>query len=186
MGVLQNYPNAGAVEEALDKGQAAYTEVSELKDEIDSIVAEKVSAIVAGAPEDFNTLKEMSDWIAGHEDDVTAMNSAIAANTAAIGNKLDKSALQWGEIPKDYSTIGDYILTLPVGRHLFFYKNASDTHITDMPLNANSFVEVLKYSNSTIRVNVYPVRQVVDAIYSRAYSGGAWGNWYLFTGTVVQ
>lgn len=48
-------------------------------------VDDAIAAVVADAPEDFDTLKEMSDWIAGHEDDASAMNSAIQANTAAIG-----------------------------------------------------------------------------------------------------
>lgn len=48
-------------------------------------VDDAIAAVVASAPEDFDTLKEMSDWIAGHEDDAAAMNSAISANTTAIG-----------------------------------------------------------------------------------------------------
>lgn len=48
-------------------------------------VNDAIAAVVASAPEDFDTLKEMSDWIAGHEDDASAMNSAIQANTTAIG-----------------------------------------------------------------------------------------------------
>lgn len=65
------------------------------KNESDKVVADAIARIVADAPEDFDTLKEMSDWIAGHTEDVTAMNSAIASNTTAIGElqngKLDKS-----------------------------------------------------------------------------------------------
>lgn len=48
-------------------------------------VDDAIAAVVASAPEDFDTLKEMSDWIAGHEEDASAMNSAIQANTTAIG-----------------------------------------------------------------------------------------------------
>lgn len=47
-------------------------------------VADKVAEIVAGAPEDLDTLKEISDWIAGHADDASAMNTAIKANGTAI------------------------------------------------------------------------------------------------------
>lgn len=49
-----------------------------------NIAAEEVAAIVAGAPEDFDTLKEMADWLTEHSDDATAMNSAIKSNTDAI------------------------------------------------------------------------------------------------------
>jgi hypothetical protein len=54
------------------------------KTEVDELITAKVAEIVAGAPEDFNTLKEMSDWLAEHEDSAAAMNSAIQ-------NKLDKT-----------------------------------------------------------------------------------------------
>lgn len=60
------------------------------KTETDYEITEKVAEIVADAPEDFDTLKEMSDWIAGHEDSAAAMNSQIQANTLAIAGKVDK------------------------------------------------------------------------------------------------
>ncbi len=44
----------------------------------------KVSEIVANAPEDFDTLKEMSDWIASHRDSASQMNSDISSNTDRI------------------------------------------------------------------------------------------------------
>lgn len=47
-------------------------------------VIDKVAEIVAGAPEDFNTLKEMSTWIAEHTDSAATMNAAINQNTADI------------------------------------------------------------------------------------------------------
>ena len=43
------------------------------KDDIAAAVAE----IVAGAPSDFDTLKELSDWIKNHEDSAAAMNASI-------------------------------------------------------------------------------------------------------------
>jgi len=48
-------------------------------------VNDAIAAVVAEAPESFDTLKEMSDWIADHTEDASAMNSAIQANTTAIG-----------------------------------------------------------------------------------------------------
>lgn len=67
------------------------------KTETDNKITEKVSEIVAGAPEDFDTLKEMSDWLTEHEDSAATMNSAIqknaediaTANTAIQKNKTD-------------------------------------------------------------------------------------------------
>ena len=54
-------------------------------------VTAKIAEIVANAPEDLDTLKEISDWISTHANDASAMNSAILANTEAISGKADKS-----------------------------------------------------------------------------------------------
>lgn len=69
-------------------------------------ITNKVAEIVADAPEDFNTLKEMSDWISNHENDASAMNSAISDNKNAITalqtGKADKS-----EIPTTVAELTD-------------------------------------------------------------------------------
>lgn len=68
-------------------------------------ITDKVAEIVADAPEDFNTLKEMSDWIANHENDASAMNSAIQDNKSAIATlqtgKADKTEIP--TVPTDVS-----------------------------------------------------------------------------------
>ncbi|MDE5834439.1 MAG: hypothetical protein K2H26_02845, partial [Ruminococcus sp.] len=60
------------------------------KSETDQLIISKVVEIVANAPTDFDTLKEIADWIENHEDSASAMNSAISTNTTAINNKVDK------------------------------------------------------------------------------------------------
>ena len=45
-------------------------------------VEDAVAAIVNEAPEAYDTLKEISDWISGHETDAAGMNSSIKANKA--------------------------------------------------------------------------------------------------------
>lgn len=47
-------------------------------------VADAVAKIVADAPESFDTLKEISDWIASHSESAATMNSAIQTNSSAI------------------------------------------------------------------------------------------------------
>lgn len=47
-------------------------------------VAYQIAAIVAGADASFDTLKEIADWIATHNSDVTSMNSNITANANAV------------------------------------------------------------------------------------------------------
>ena len=59
-------------------------------------ISTKISEIVADAPESFDTLKEISDWISTHEGSAATMNSSIAANTKAIeeiNSKLSGSSI---------------------------------------------------------------------------------------------
>lgn len=42
-------------------------------------VARKIAEIIAEAPDSFDTLKEIADWISSHKDDASSMNSAITA-----------------------------------------------------------------------------------------------------------
>ena len=66
------------------------------QEEVEKIVTDEVAKIVADAPEDFDTLKEMSDWISSHENSAAEMNSAIQTNANDISvlntNKVDKVA----------------------------------------------------------------------------------------------
>ena len=59
--------------------------------QITAEVTAKIAELVANAPEDLDTLKEIADWISAHADDASAMNTAILANTEAISGKADKS-----------------------------------------------------------------------------------------------
>lgn len=63
-------------------------------------VAEEIAKVVANAPEDFDTLKEIADWISTHSDSATAMNSAIQANKDAVNSLktllgVDSSGNPW-------------------------------------------------------------------------------------------
>ena len=70
-------------------------------------LADAVASIVADAPEAYDTLKEISDWISSHADDAAAMNSQI--NT----NKTDIAGLKTliGTLPESAAstTIVEYI-----------------------------------------------------------------------------
>ena len=62
-----------------------------IAEQITAEVTAKIAEIVANAPEDLDTLKEIADWIKNHANDASAMNTAILANTEAISGKADKS-----------------------------------------------------------------------------------------------
>lgn len=70
---------------------------------IKKIATEAIGHALEGADKDFDTLREMSDWIAGHPDDVTAMNSNIDELAKALGSDYvtiseDGSAITAGEL----------------------------------------------------------------------------------------
>lgn len=54
-------------------------------------VSDGIAEVVAGAPEDFDTLKEMSDWISSHESSASAMNTQIQNNKEAISGHVSNA-----------------------------------------------------------------------------------------------
>ena len=63
--------------------------------QITSAVTAKIAEVVANAPEDLDTLKEIADWISAHADDAAAMNTQITENKSNIAaNTSDISALK--------------------------------------------------------------------------------------------
>ena len=67
-------------------------------------ISDKIAEVVSDAPESFNTLKEISDWISGHENDASAMNSAIKDNKSAI-TTLQTDKANKTEIPTKVSEL---------------------------------------------------------------------------------
>ena len=53
-------------------------------------ITTKIAEIVAEAPEDLDTLKEISDWIKNHANDASAMNSDIIKNQSDINELNNK------------------------------------------------------------------------------------------------
>ena len=110
---------------------------------VDKKVADAVAAIVAGAPEAYDTLKEISDWISTHADSASAMNSAINDNKQAIE---DLVALV-GELPEgeEATTIIEYIQSkvtdLDWSEDI---TNALATAATDATQKANKALEDAK------------------------------------------
>ena len=70
-------------------------DIAEINAASKSFAAEEVAKVVAGAPEEFDTLKEMSDWLLEHEDSAAAMNLDIQelkttkVNIADVYNKAE-------------------------------------------------------------------------------------------------
>ena len=87
-------------------------------------VADAVAKIVADAPEAYDTLKEISDWIASHASDASAMNTQITTN------KNDIAALKTlvGTLPNTATatTIVGYIDEVIEGLKIGDYAKAAD------------------------------------------------------------
>lgn len=99
-------------------------------------VADAVAKIVSDAPEAYDTLKEISDWISSHANDASAMNSQI------IANQNDIAALETliGTLPDttEAQTIVSYIDEVLAGKvnSADIVDNLTSTD-TDKPLSAN-------------------------------------------------
>lgn len=81
--------------EDIGKNTAAITKLngnSTTEGSVAYTVAQEVAKIIGNAPEDFDTLKEIADWISEHGDDAAAMNSAIQQNKTDIAT--NKSAIE--------------------------------------------------------------------------------------------
>ena len=98
-------------------------------EEVGQAVTDGVARIVAGAPEDFDTLKEMSDWISSHETSAAAMNSAISDNSVTIANHTSNSDIHVTKAEKTkWDNKVDSIegKTLSNNNFLYKYKDTLD------------------------------------------------------------
>lgn len=125
-----------AVNQKADKADV-YT-----KNETDEKITSKVAEIVANAPEDFDTLKEMSDWIAGHENDAAAMNSAIQTNAGNISDLQTNKA--------NVSDLDNYVEKLEgKGLSTNDYTTAEKEKLANAEITANKVTEITETSTDT-------------------------------------
>ena len=103
-------------------------------DRITTEVTAKIAEVVAKAPEDLDTLKEIADWIKNHANDASAMNTQI--NT----NKNDIAALQTsvaGKAAASHTHDDRYFTETEVTNKLAGKSDTWHTHtksqITDFP-----------------------------------------------------
>lgn len=145
---------------------------------VSKAVADGIASIIADAPESLDTLKEISDWISGHESDAASMNSSISSNTAAI------TALQnlVGTLPDtatstnivayideviDALSIGDYAkaadLTAAVARIAALETN-SHTHANKAELDKIAAGDKDKWDAASNKAHEHANKAVLDGI----------------------
>ena len=178
------------------------------------LISEKVAEIIADAPEDFDTLKELSDWIYSHEDSAAAMNSAISgkvdkvsgmglsqnsftdAEKSKLSELADKKYLDEQSIPSG-ADLNDYI-----SDNFQIYTTGSQA-ITQTILNRPADVNDNRFTLETWKNGSYNYIQRLThcaytaarppVIYIRSCSGGSssapdlvWSDWYKFTPVKVE
>ncbi len=106
-------------------------------------VASSVAQIIADAPESYDTLKEIADWISNHTSDASAMNTQINANknniaalTALIGT-LPEGATSTTIVGYIAEALASYYTKSEVDTKLGDYVKSSDIEeITDAEIVA--------------------------------------------------
>lgn len=61
---------------------------TEIQNSIETTVNNAIAEIVSNSPENLDTLKEIADWIGGHENSVSAMNSSIQTNKDNLSKEI--------------------------------------------------------------------------------------------------
>ena len=143
-------------------------------EQVNNIVTTEIAKVVSDAPENLNTLKEMSDWIAGHENDASAMNSAISNNktsietlqtnvsniNASLNGKLNKTFIGDDVANKVLSTDENGNVVLKDGgsdegtAETTSYTNANYPDYTNVDLALNALFNKVYYVRPTCSLSV--------------------------------
>lgn len=113
-----------------------------IKQKLNKQVSDAIAAIVAEAPEAYDTLKEISDWISSHVDDAAAMNSQINTNKTDIADLK----ILIGQLPEGAAstTIVAYISEV---------INASQANLTSAIATAKSEAISTAATDATIKAD---------------------------------
>ena len=81
--------------------------VKNVRDSYTKLVADEVARIISNAPEDLDTLKEISDWISGHELSAANMNSTIVNLSNSKVDKISGKGLSTNDLTNSLKDIYD-------------------------------------------------------------------------------
>ena len=116
---------------------------------VQKTVDDAIAEVIADAPESFDTLKEISDWIADHPEDTAQMNADIQDLKEAVGDSTsglvkdvadlsgDVSALDSGKVDKNGT---DRLMTAAEGTKLAGLVNYDDTALSGRVTNVEAVI----------------------------------------------
>lgn len=116
-------------------------------------VSDAVANVVANAPGDFDTLKEISDWISTHTDSAATMNSQITTNKESIATLNTNLA---GEITR--AKAAEKTLTDNLGGHTVKSNVPENAKFTDTVYDDTA----LKGKVSTVESNITAMQTALD------------------------
>jgi hypothetical protein len=139
-------------------------------------ISDQIAKVVANSPEDFDTLKEISDWISGHSSDATSMNSAISGNTSAINQEiLDRqaadTALQTNIDNKADKDLSNVTVVLPIskgGTGATTDKEAEYNLFNSIPVSDEA------YTDNTSFNCIKSVRSNATGVFTSKKASGLW------------
>lgn len=122
-----------------------------------------IADVIAAAPEDLDTLKEIADKLAGNDDLHTALNQAITekADASALANEVTRatgaeSGLQAAIATKaDATALSNYVLTTALNQQIDTLNTAIDAK-----QDAGNYIECEDYENGTLTYHLYDGRRI--------------------------
>ena len=146
--------------------------------QITSAVAAKIAEVVADAPEDLDTLKEIADWIKNHANDAAAMNTQITENKNNIAtNTSDISALKTsvaGKADKVHThSAGDITSgTLPIangGTGVTTQADINKAFIGNLDIGESDVTDGTEFVSSFASDNGFAYAEAVNTPYRRKF-----------------
>ena len=116
---LSNYDDT-AVRSLIEANTTAISKLngdSSVDGSVAKTVEDRVQEIIDEAPEAFDTLKEISDWIDEHGTAATSMNNRIVANASAIENlqnAQDSMDYEYETDPIDFTSLESLSLAISI------------------------------------------------------------------------
>lgn len=156
-----------------------------------TIASEEVAKIVADAPEAYDTLKEISDWISSHTSDASAMNSAILALQAIVdgigGDGEKATVVEYVTDAINALNIGDYAkaadLTALAAR-VSTLEDTSHTHTNKTVLDGITSDKITSWDTAATNNHTHDNKTVLDGITSEKVS--SWDTAVTLAGTALQ